>query len=83
MYLSSLQHQPRPCADNWPVLAVVWDLGEVQPSKPITKYLTIVYDQVYSIRYVGSMYLCTIEPSEKMFEPHLLDKVDISEQTLS
>ena len=76
MYLSFLQHQPRPCADNWPVLAVVWDLGEVQPSKPITKYLTIVYDQVYSIRYVESMYLCTIEPSEKMLNHISQFKVD-------
>ena len=26
----SLQDQPRPCSENWPVLAVMWDLGMVQ-----------------------------------------------------
>ena len=51
----SLQDQPRPCSDNWPVLAVVWDLGMVEPSVSITKHLNVLYDQVYSIRYVVSM----------------------------
>jgi len=46
--------QPRPCSENWPVLAVMWDLGMVQPSVSITKYLNVFYDQVYSIRYFGT-----------------------------
>ena len=50
----SLQDKPRPCSDNWPVLAVVWDLGMVEPSVSITKHLNVLYDQVYSIRYVVS-----------------------------
>ena len=52
--LVCLQDQPGPCSDNWPVLAVVWDLGMVQPSVSITKHLIVLYDQVYSIRYVES-----------------------------
>jgi len=53
----SLQDQPRPCSENWPVLAVMWDLGMVQPSVSITKYLNVFYDQVYSIRYVESIWV--------------------------
>jgi len=53
----SLQDQPRPCSENWPVLAVMWDLGMVQPSVSITKYLNVFYDQVYSIRYVESVWV--------------------------
>ena len=51
----SFQDQPRPCSDNWPVLAVVWDLGMVEPSISTTRYLNILYDEVYSIRYMESV----------------------------
>ena len=44
---------PRACSDNWPVLAVAWSLGSIQPKQTITKTLTIAYDQVYSMKYFG------------------------------
>lgn len=49
---STDDHPPRPCNDNWPVLAVSWDLGSVG-SEPVRRFVSIVYDQVYSIRYFG------------------------------
>ena len=46
-------NQPRPCSKDWPVLAVGWDLGKVGET-PVSKYLLLAYDQVYSIQYFGT-----------------------------
>ena len=45
-----MQNQPRACSDNWPVLAVTWDLGIVQATQVVTKRLTIIYGQEVSIK---------------------------------
>jgi len=43
---------PRPCEDNWPVLAAVWNLGSVS-SQVVSKYLLFAYDDIYSIEFFG------------------------------
>ena len=44
---------PRACDDNWPVLAISWDLGNVGENNATSRYIVLVYDQVVSIRYFG------------------------------
>ncbi|XP_062501925.1 uncharacterized protein LOC134179036 [Corticium candelabrum] len=44
---------PRACEDNWPVLAVSWDLGNVGKDNAASRYIVLAYDQVVSIRYFG------------------------------
>ena len=40
---------------DWPVQAVSWDLGSISPAMPYHNYLQILYDQVYSIQYFGTV----------------------------
>lgn len=47
-------NQPRKCSDNWPGLALIWDLGNISPGMSASRYLTLLYDQVFSIRYFGT-----------------------------
>lgn len=56
-----LQSQPRACSDNWPVLAVSWDLDIVQATEVVTKRLTIIYDQIISIKLVHDHVLVITE----------------------
>jgi len=46
---------PRACNDNWPVLAVVHDFGNVDRSGG-SFHLTISYDDVYSLKYFGAQF---------------------------
>ena len=43
---------PRAVNDDQPVLAFVFDLGEVA-AMPVSRHLFVAYDEVYSIRYYG------------------------------
>jgi hypothetical protein len=42
--------QPRPAADEQPVAAVAFDLGQVGV-QPVARHLTVAYDDVYAIEY--------------------------------
>jgi hypothetical protein len=44
--------QPRPAGDDLPVAALVLDLGEVGRA-PVSRYLMLAYDDIYSINYFG------------------------------
>jgi hypothetical protein len=44
---------PRQCQDDWPVLAVAWNVGSVGKGSVATRYAVLAYDQVVSIRYFG------------------------------
>ena len=52
-----LQSHPRPCSQNWPVLAVSFDIGAVSSSQPVARFVQILYDQVYSIRFYGTAFM--------------------------
>jgi hypothetical protein len=46
--------QPRQVQDQWPVLAMAWDLGTVG-STAVSRRALYAYDEVYSINYFGDM----------------------------
>ncbi|XP_065887974.1 uncharacterized protein [Dysidea avara] len=48
------KNSPRPCSQDWPVLAVRWNLGVVGKNDIVSKRITLGYDQVYSIKYFGT-----------------------------
>ena len=48
-----IKKKPRPCNDDWPVIAVMWNIGSVAPGSSTVRRLQISYDQVYSIKYFG------------------------------
>lgn len=41
---------PRPARDDWPVLAMAFDLGKVGAS-PVERFLVLAYDDIFSIEY--------------------------------
>jgi hypothetical protein len=43
---------PRAVSDNQPVMAFVFDLGQVD-AKPVTRQVIVAYDEVYAIKYFG------------------------------
>lgn len=45
--------QPRPASDDWPVLAVVWDLGTIGSSISTVQLIT-GYDEVYAMNFFGT-----------------------------
>lgn len=45
---------PRPANNNWPVMAVSWDLRAI-PGKPTTRYLIFAYDDIKSISFFGDL----------------------------
>lgn len=44
---------PRPCSDDWPVLAFAWDFGSVTPVG-VTSSVMFSYDDIYSLEYFGT-----------------------------
>jgi hypothetical protein len=46
---------PRAVNDEQPVLAFVFDLGQV--SKPVTRQVIVAYDEIYAIKYFGKKLL--------------------------
>ena len=46
---------PRPCDQNWPVLAVAWNFT-VSPSTSVTKLLMFAYDDINSINFFGAQF---------------------------
>ncbi len=44
--------KPRPANDDWPVCACRLNLGRVG-SKPVSRWLMLAYDDLYSIQYMG------------------------------
>ena len=44
-------NKPRKCNDNWPLIAVEWDLGTV--TTVTSRMLTFAYDEVWSMNYFG------------------------------
>ncbi len=44
--------QPRPVADDQPVLAFTFDLGRVAAA-PVERHLMVAYDELYSIKFAG------------------------------
>ena len=49
-------NMPRNCSDNWPVQAIVYDLGVIEPGVAEMQYQVFAYDEVYSIYYFGAQY---------------------------
>ncbi len=45
--------KPRAVRDRWPVLSVVLDMGEVGAA-PVERHMTLAYDDVESIQYLGT-----------------------------
>ena len=46
---------PRPCSDEWPVLAAAWRLGTVPASGvPVSVWAGVTYDAVLSMNYFGA-----------------------------
>ena len=45
---------PRAADDDWPVMAVQWNLGQVPSESTIEKVLTFAYDDVFSIHFFGT-----------------------------
>jgi hypothetical protein len=43
---------PRAVSDNQPVMAFVFDLGQVD-AKPVSRQVIVAYDEVYAIKYFG------------------------------
>ena len=43
---------PRAANDDQPVMAFVFDLGEVA-AKPVTRQVIVAYDEIYAIQYFG------------------------------
>jgi len=48
-------NKPRACSDEWIVLAVSWDYGQVG-NTPISNYVMIAYDDIYSINWLGTFF---------------------------
>ena len=46
------RRKPRAANDDWPVLACMWS-ARVSPEKPLTRYLLLGYDDLFSIEYLG------------------------------
>jgi len=44
--------KPRACRDDWPVLACVFDLGEVG-KQSLARHLILAYDDLFSVEYMG------------------------------
>eukprot|EP00117_Sycon_ciliatum_P012048 scpid40091/ scgid5004/ len=44
---------PRKCNDNWPVLAVKWDLGQVTADTAVSRHVLVFLDDIFSIDYFG------------------------------
>eukprot|EP00026_Physarum_polycephalum_P004399 Phypoly_transcript_04418.p1 GENE.Phypoly_transcript_04418~~Phypoly_transcript_04418.p1 ORF type:complete len:712 (+),score=112.47 Phypoly_transcript_04418:73-2136(+) len=51
---SSVFNGPIPCDQNWPVLAIAFNLGSVD-SSPVQKVLLLAYDDIYSLNFFGTM----------------------------
>jgi hypothetical protein len=47
---------PRPVSDQEPVMAFVFDIGNVS-SEPVTRQVIVAYDEVYAIEYFGKKLL--------------------------
>jgi hypothetical protein len=45
-------NMPTPANNNWPVLAVAWDLGSVG-AQNVERVLLVAYDDIFSINYFG------------------------------
>jgi hypothetical protein len=45
------KRMPRPANDEWPAVAVTYDLGQVD-AKPALRHLILAYDDLYSIEYM-------------------------------
>ena len=43
---------PRAVKDEQPVLAIAWDLGNVEAA-PVSRHATVAYDEIFSIKYFG------------------------------
>ena len=44
--------KPRAVRENWPVLSVVFDMGKVDAT-PVERHMTLAYDDIESIQYLG------------------------------
>lgn len=42
---------PRPAKDDWPVMAVAFNLGEVN-NAPVSRHIILAYDEIYPIEYL-------------------------------
>ena len=69
---------PRPAKDDWPVMAVAFNLGEVN-GEPVSRHIILAYDEIYPIEYLHKR----LRPYWRKSAPTIEDLLQAAERDYS
>lgn len=77
-------HPSAPVREAWPVLASSTDFGTVTPEKPVSSYLVLAYEDIYSVEYFNQKlpgyWTRTFSSFDDMLRSSILEYCDVMEK---